>query len=380
MFSFQTLRNDPMILRLLFSFIILLIMLIARRLLSRWVIQVLSHIRFHKVRLEISAFNCLQKPINYLLLATGIYLALAVSPFVYYTNSAEQILSFGEFSFKLSIIPLSSISTLYFAILAAIVTWILYDVEHLYEQFFTELNEKLSLIDNTVFIRYLSRIISFITIAIGVTVVLTILVPDLASIVTGVGIGGVAVAFISKDSLASITSGMILLLDKPFVIGDWVSVGDVEGIVEDISFRSTRIRTFSQGLVIIPNNTIGNANIINWSRMEKRRVSFDLGVSYDTTPEKLNTCTAEIHDMLTQIECIESETAVVHFTSFGDYSLNIKIVYYTFATQYADYLAVQEKVNLKLIEICKHNEIEIAFPTQTILLPSAKEGATILNS
>lgn len=374
MFSIQTLKHDPIIIRLLFSFIILFVMLIGRRLLSQWAIKGLSHIRFHKIKLEVSAFNTLQKPINYLLLATGIYFAIAVSPFVYYTNSLEQILTLGTYSIKLSIIPLSSISTLYFAEIAGIGTWIIYELENLYEHFFMDLNEKLSLIDNTVFIRYLSRIINFITVAIGASITLTILVPNLSNIVTGVGIGGVAVAFVSKDSLASIISGMLLLLDKPFVIGDWVSVADVEGIIEDISFRSTRIRTFTQGLVIIPNNTIGNANITNWSRMEKRRVSFDLGVSYDTSIEKLSYCTDQIRKMLLHMEDLESETALVHFTNFGDYSLNIKIVYYTYATQYAEYLAVQERVNLNVLKICELNHIEIAFPTQTVLIPPSSLG------
>ena len=188
---------------------------------------------------------------------------------------------------------------------------------------------------------------------------------------TGVGIGGAAVALVAKDSLASIFSGMFLLLDKPFVIGDWISINDIEGVVEDISFRSTRIRTFSQSLVIIPNNTINNANITNWSRMEKRRVVFDLGVSYDTTPEQIQLCTHEIQSALSLMDEVEKETYQVHFTTFGDYSLNIQIIYYTTATQLADYLAVREKVNLKILELCEAHHIEIAFPTQTILLPTS---------
>lgn len=373
MFSFQPLRQDPIAMRLLFSLIILLIIFFARRILSQWIIKGLSHIHFHKIKLEAVAFNCLQKPINYLLLITGLYLACAVSPFVYYTNSTEQIVILGEFSLKLSLIPLEVVNTLYLAFLAGILTWIIYDVEHIYEQFFTELNEKLSLIDNTIFIRYLSRIINFVTLTIGGAIVLTILVPNLSNILTGVGIGGVAVAFVSKDSLASIFSGILLLLDKPFVIGDWVTVADAEGIVEDISFRSTRIRTFSQGLMIIPNNTVGNANIINWSRMEKRRVSFDLGVSYDTPLDQLQDCEASIRQLLADIEDVEPNTSVVYFNCFGDYSLKIKIAYYTYLLQFTDFLALQEKVNLGIMAICEQNHVDITIPTQKIILPKEKK-------
>lgn len=369
MFSFQVLKSDPISIRLLFSLLVLFMTLIARRFLSKWVIKGLSHISFNKVRLDISALSTLQKPINYFLYATGLYIAFAVSPFVYYNNSAEQSFLIGSYQVKLSIIPLAFFTKLYLGIIVGIITWIVYKVEYLYEQFFTDLNAKLSLIDNTVFIRYLSRIINFITLAIGFAVMLTILIPDLSRLVTGVGIGGAAVALVAKDSLASIFSGMFLLLDKPFVISDWISIDDIEGIVEDISFRSTRIRTFSQGLVIIPNNTINNANITNWSRMEKRRVAFELGVSYDTTPEQIQLCTHEIQLVLSRIDGVEKETSTVHFTSFGDYSLNIQIIYYTTATQLADYLAIKEQVNLKILELCHQYHIEIAFPTQTILLP-----------
>ena len=371
MFLFQFLKSDPISIRLLFSLLVLFIMLIARRFLSKWVIKVLSHISFNKVRLDTAALSTLQKPINYFLFVTGIYIAFAVSPFVYYTNSAEQTFLIGTYEVKLSIIPLAFFTKLYLGIMIGTITWIVYKLEYLYEQFFTDLNAKLSLIDNTVFIRYLARIINFVTLAIGFAVMLTILIPDLSRLVTGVGIGGAAVALVAKDSLASIFSGMFLLLDKPFVISDWISINDIEGIVEDISFRSTRIRTFSQGLVIIPNNTINNASITNWSRMEKRRVAFDLGVSYDTTPQQIQLCTEEIQRALSLIEGVEKGTTHVHFTSFEDYSLNIQIIYYTTATQLADYLAIREQVNLKILELCSLHHIEIAFPTQTILFPTS---------
>lgn len=368
MLSFETLNQNPILVRLCLSLAILFIAFIAKRHLNNWVIKALSHIHFHKVRLEISALNKLQKPINYSLVTTGIYIALLVSPFVYGPKSKEQILHIGDFDFILSIISSETIAKLYWAILLGMLTWIAYDLERIYEQFFTELNEKLSLIDNTVFIRYLARIINFFTLAFGVSAVLVVIVPGISSILTGVGIGGAALALVAKDSLTSTIAGMFLLLDKPFVIGDWVLLDDVEGIVEDISFRSTRVRTSTQGLVIVPNSTISNANITNWSRMEKRRVSFELGISYATTPERITQCTHQIKQMLEQFETIEKDTVLVHFNSFGDFSLNIQIMYYTYMTKLAAYLEVQEQVNLEILKICEAYQIEIAFPTQTILL------------
>lgn len=371
MYSLKDLINDPIALRLLLSLVILLITLFVKRLISQVVIKSLSKIKIHKFSLDTRLFDCLQKPINYILLLTGIYIALAASPFVYYKASTEQLFTLGDLTIAISVISIKLVNKLYLALFAAIVTWIVYDLEHLYEQFFTELNEKHALIDNTLFIRYLSKILRFITVAIGIAIVLTILVPNLSGIITGVGIGGVAVAFVSKDSLASIFSGMILLLDKPFVIGDWIAIDSIEGIVEDISFRSTRIRTFSQGLVVAPNSTIGNATIINWSRMEKRRVSFELGVSYDTSNEQILTCTHQLKHLIAQHPEIETDTVLVRFSSLGDYSLKIQITYYTLKTDLASHLEVKEAINLKILELCEANRISIAFPTQTILMSSS---------
>ncbi len=374
MLSIELFSPNPIFIRFCISLIVLFIVFIAKRYLNNWVIKLLSHIHFRKVRIEVSSLNSLQKPINYLLVATGIYIALIISPFVSFPNSKDQILQIGEFNILLSIISSTLIAKLYWAIVISMLTWIVYDLERMYEQFFTDLNEKLSLVENTVFIRYLARIINFFTLAIGFSAVLVIIIPGISSILTGVGIGGAALALVAKDSLTGMIAGMFLLLDKPFVIGDWVSVDSVEGIVEDISFRSTRIRTFTQGLVIVPNQQVSNASITNWSRMEKRRVSFTLGVSYNTTPEKLTLCTSKIKSMLSQFDEIEKDTALVNFNSFGDFSLNIQIIYYTFATSAPGYFAIQEKVNLELLKLCEENDIEIAFPTQTILLsqPNSK--------
>ncbi len=365
---FTTLIKDPFYIRLIGAALVLFIFIIAKRILSKLVIKFLSKIQFKQKRLDIVLFDCLQKPFNYLFLFTGIYMALAISPFIYYQTPSEQSFILGELTIPISIISKATLTKYYSVIIIGIITWAIYDLEHIYEQLFSNFNMRVALIDNTLFIRYMARIIRFITVTIGVILILITLVPNLSTIITGVGIGGAAVAIISKDSIANIFSGMILLLDKPFVIGDWVELGTIEGIVEDISFRSTRIRTFTQGLVVIPNATIGNANITNWSRMSKRRVKFDLGVAYATSTTQLKTCITKIKNYLETHPDIEADTSLVAFENFGDYSLNIQIIYYVLKTDYPSYLAIKEVVNLELIAICDSLDISIAFPTQTLMI------------
>ena len=365
---FSTIIKDPFYIRLIIAVLVLFIFVVAKRILSKFVIKCLSNIRIKEKKLDIGVFDRLQKPFSYLFLFTGLYIALAISPFVYYQMPNEQVLMLGELAIPISFVAQSTLSKYYSVIIIGIITWAIYDLEHIYEQMFSTFNMRVALIDNTLFIRYMSRIIRFITVSIGVVLILLILVPHLSTIITGVGIGGAAIAIISKDSLANIFSGMILLLDKPFVIGDWVELSTTEGIVEDISFRSTRIRTFTQGLVVIPNSTIGNANIINWSRMSKRRVKFNLGVAYATSTMQLKACTTAIKAYLEKQPDIEPETALVTFENFGDYALNIQIIYYVLKTDYPSYLTVKENINLELLGICEHLGISIAFPTQTIMV------------
>lgn len=371
MYFAKDLIQDPITLRLLLSLIILLITLVTKRIVSQVVIKFLSRIKIGKFTIDKRLFDSLQHPINSILLITGIYIAIATSPFVYYHTPTEQVLDLEILDIRLSLISIGIITKFYASLLAACITWTLFRSINLYEEFFTELNEKHALIDNTVIIRYISNILGFITIAVGIAIVIIILVPDLSGVLTGVGIGGAAVALVAKDSLASIFSGTMLLLDKPFIIGDWIAVDNIEGNVEDISFRSTRIRTFSQGLVVVPNSAIGNAAIINWSRMKKRRVSFEIGLSYDTSNEQIIKYIDQLKQVITEHPEIETDTVVVNFSSFGDYSLRIQITYYTLITDYTTYIGIKEAINLKILEICEANHISIAFPTHTILMPSS---------
>lgn len=366
----QTLIHDPIYIRLILALIILAIFTIGKRFIKTLVIKGLSKIKIKQVSIAPSQYQRLQKPLGYFLAVLGIYLTLLASPFVYFSSPSEQVLTIGELSMRLSVIPDDILHRIFPALLILLATWLVYEIEYLYENFFMELNTKLSLIDNTVFIRYISRIINFVSLTIGIAISLVVLIPGFSGIVTGVGIGGVAIAYVAKDSLASMLSGVLLLLDKPFVIGDWITVSDIDGIVEDISFRSTRIRTFDQSLVVMPNNAIGNANITNWSRMKKRRVSFELGVSYDTTEVQMNLLTQKIKHYLSDHPGIENDTPLVHFTSLGDYTLNIQIIFYSLKTDLPSYMALKEEVNLALLHFCQEVQVEIAFPTQTIYTPN----------
>ena len=363
---FTNFSHNSLYIRLAASLFLLIAFLICHRLLSRLMVRLVSRIEIKSTRIDSSHFDKLQKPFNYLFLTTGLYIALAISPLVIYNSITVE--SFWFISIPISIIPFKMLTKFYAALTVAFITWILYLLAHIYEEFLNSLNLKLPFIDNSLFLRFTCRMTRAAIVIIGGFISLSFIFDKLPTVLTGVGIGGVAVAYVSKDALSNIFSGLLLMLDKPFVIGDWIEIIGLEGVVEDISFRSTRLRTFTQGQVVIPNAQISNANLINWTRMEKRRVKFDLGIDYNTSIKDLNLCMSRIKEILKKDPDVENETYIVAFENFGDYALNIQILYFSMHTSYAPYLEVKERINLEILKLCEELGVTIAFPTQTLYM------------
>ena len=138
-----------------------------------------------------------------------------------------------------------------------------------------------------ILIPFLSNFLRIVIVLLAFTIIAQELNYDINGLIAGLGLGGLAIALAAKDGLANIFGGIIIILDKPFSIGDWISTASVEGTVEEITFRSTKVRTFAHALVTVPNSTLANEAITNWSRMGRRRITFNLGVTYTTPRARL---------------------------------------------------------------------------------------------
>lgn len=364
MYYFQSLLKEPFYIRAFLSVLIFVVFWLFKKWFSKLIIFLLRKLPFKHMPLDTQFSAALQKPLNTLFLFTGIYFAICISPFASYADRNSFFIWVVDTPF--SFIKVDIITKFYQAVFISVTTWGIYNLEHVYEEVIGSLNTRFSITDNTLLIRFSATIIRFFTIVLGAAIVLSIFIKNITGIITGVGLGGVAFAFVAKDALSNILSGALLMLDKPFVIGDWIQVNTLEGTVEDISFRSTRIRTFTQGLVVIPNAQIGNEHLINWSRMEKRRVKFSLGVGYNTPLDKLKHLIDCIEHCIKTHDAIDKEAVLVAFDAFGDYALGIQIIYYTLETDYASHLKIKESINLAILELCEKQAIEIAFPTQTL--------------
>jgi MscS family membrane protein len=196
---------------------------------------------------------------------------------------------------------------------------------------------------------------------------------SISGLLASLGLGGLAVALAAKDSLSNIFGSVMILLDRPFMIGDWIKAGDLEGTVEEIGFRSTRIRTFAKTLITIPNSVLMNMSIDNYSRMPKRRIKMTVGVTYDTSPAQMRQAVADIKQMLRQHPAINQDFFLVNFTDFGASSLDIMIYCFTSSTVWGEYLEAREDVCLKIMDLLEKLGLEIAFPSRTLYLQPGEE-------
>ena len=189
---------------------------------------------------------------------------------------------------------------------------------------------------------------------------------NLNGLVAGLGIGSVVITLAAQDTAKNLFGGLVIFLDKPFVVGDWIEVDKYEGTVEDITFRSTRVRTFENSVVNIPNAVIANDSIINWSRMEKRRNKVNLCLEIDTPLEKVIKVQNRIKEMLKQHDDVIDDTIIVRFDNIADNGINLLVLSYTNSVSYASFLEEKEKINFKIMQILKEENVELAYDTKTV--------------
>jgi len=198
---------------------------------------------------------------------------------------------------------------------------------------------------------------------------------DITTIVTGLGIGGIAIALAAQAVLADLFSYLVIFFDKPFEVGDFIQTGDKSGVVEYIGIKTTRLRTLSGEQLIMSNTDLTNSRVQNFKRMEKRRVVLSIGVTYETGSEKLKMIPAIIQEIIGQLDEVQFDRA--HFSEFGDFSLNFELVYYLMTSDYLKHMDIQQRLLFCLYERFENEQIEFAYPTQRLLFQTEKiwEGA-----
>ena len=208
-----------------------------------------------------------------------------------------------------------------------------------------------------------------IVIIIGLFIAESFFGKDITTLLASLGVGGLAVALAAQDSLKNFFGSVMILLDKPFQVGDRIVVGEHDGPVEEVGFRTTKVRTLDGHVVSIPNSVLVNDMVRNVARRPYIRRVSNITITYDTQPEKVQRAVDILNEILDNHEGMDPEFPPrVYFTEFNDCSLNLLMIYWYHPPQYWDYLAFTQRVNLEILKRFNAEGIEFAFPTQTVYL------------
>ncbi|QOR62350.1 mechanosensitive ion channel family protein [Sulfurovum sp. ST-21] len=206
---------------------------------------------------------------------------------------------------------------------------------------------------------------------IGLAAILQVWGINVTALIASLGLGGLAFALAAKDTASNLFGSFALLADKSIRIGEWVKVGGVEGVVEDVGMRTTKIRSFQKTLITVPNQLVANQPIENFSRRGIRRIKMHIGLTYGTSSEQIVNIKNDIETMLREHEGIsQKDSLMVYFDSFGDSSLNIFIYTFTATANWEKYLETREDIHIRIMKIVEKNGSGFAFPSQSIYVES----------
>ena len=192
------------------------------------------------------------------------------------------------------------------------------------------------------------------------------------TIIAGLGIGGIAVALAAQNILGDLFAYFTIMFDRPFEIGDFIIVGEYMGVVNHLGVKTTRIGSLGGEQIIMSNKDLTDSRVRNYKRMEKRRVLFRLGVTYQTPFGKLQEIPEVIAGVIRGVEDTAFDRA--HFSSYGDFSLVFEVVYYVMSNDYTKYMNIQQEINLRIHEEFEKRKIEFAYPTQTLFLSKVAQA------
>ncbi|MGB5966109.1 MAG: mechanosensitive ion channel family protein, partial [Sulfurimonadaceae bacterium] len=252
--------------------------------------------------------------------------------------------SFLTFSESFSLMISNTISTLTTALFA----WVLYRMVKLFQSSDELISTRFKTDNGITLAKLLLTILKVIILIIAGINILSTWGINITGFVASLGLVGMAFALAAKDTASNFFGSMVIFTDQPFNVGDWIKTPDVEGTIEHIGIRSTKVRTFARALVSVPNGNLANAAILNWSEMNKRQIKMTLGLTYSTTATQMRQILKEMRELLENDAEIHQQTIYIHFTEFQDSALGIFCYFFTKTTHWGEYMQVRERINLEL--------------------------------
>lgn len=261
---------------------------------------------------------------------------------------------------------------IYLLILGTVITWIMLRFMRFVGIVLMERAELTESKADDQIIAFLIEALRIVIIVLAVFVLLgAVFKVDVGALIAGLGIGGLALALAAKESLENLLASFIIFFDKPFVMGDLVTVNGVTGSVEKIGFRSTRIRTLEKSYLTIPNLMMVNNILDNLSLRTFRRVKFNVGATYGTTEAQLKAVVTDIQKYIDE-HPNTNQDGEIHFSEFGASSLDIMVLYFIDTMDWSVFLKIKAEINFEIMRIMEQHKVEFAFPTQTLHLENSK--------
>lgn len=300
--------------------------------------------------------NLLKKPLNYFLLIIIFYLSFNQLNF----PESWDLVSSNEIGLKM--ILEKGVSLL---ILITVFWTLLRVVDYIGDRLKFKAEKTESKVDDQL-IPFAIEIGKVLVVIFGALILLSnVFNVDITALAAGLGVGGVAIALASKESLENLLGSFTIFFDKPFQVGDIITVGSITGVVEKVGFRSTRVRTFDKSLVTIPNKNLINSELDNLSLKPVRKVKIDIGLTYNTTVDQIKNIVKDIQDLVDN-HPNTNEDGLVRFMNFGASSLDIMVVYFTNSPDWKLLVDTRQEINFKIIEIVKKHGSDFAFPSTSL--------------
>ena len=334
-------------------FVIILSTFIIRYIFLYIIDRKIAVLKIAKSEINHMVIIAIRDPLGYLALVQGFYIAII---------SLQLPDKIGPFETN------SILHTIYILAISFIVLYFAFKIIDIIALF---IHKKVKKTGSTIDDQLAPMIIKSLRIVVATIGILSILNNfgyNITSLVAGLGLGGLAFALAAQTTLTNLFGSVTIFSDKPFHIGDWVQVGEINGVVEEVAFRTTRIRRFDQALVSVPNSMFVNTEVINYSAMKKRKIEFYLGITYGTSIDKIKLVVEGIRDIIKNDEKFDHSLYAVRFTDFGSSSLNIYVYCYTTVTDFVKFQEVKEELNLKIMRLLEDLDVKMAFPSQIVYL------------
>lgn len=349
------------------QYLLFILIILCGLLLKRFVSKISNYfiyllIKNHTEGISLVKFReLLQKPFSYVLMLLVIYIAAAQLQF----PEEWDMKPVDEFGVNMVLYRG------YFILLYSGFIWISVKAVDILGLIFLERASKGEKKSSTQIISFGIDSIKVIVVIFGVLFILgSVSSVNVGTLVTGLGIGGLAVALAAKESLENLLGSFTIFMDKPFVVGDMVKVGTTIGVVEKVGFRSTRMRTLDKSYVTLPNKKMVDSELENMTLRTQRRANFSIGLTFGSSIEQIKAIVKGIQDVIDNHPDI-ADDGLVRFKEFADSSLDVMVMYYVNSMDWAVYLTVREEINFRIMEIIASHGASFAFPSTSVYLEKA---------